>query len=159
MAKEATIGRKIAAIVVGYLVMFVLVFVALSVAYRALGADRSFRAGTYDVSAMWIAVSTVLSFLAAVAGGVIAAAIGRGRKAADLLAVVVVILGVVLAVPGLNAPKTDEPRTTDVGSAEAMMRARQPTALTFVLPVVGAVGVLAGARLRKTSLRSDLRSG
>jgi amino acid transporter len=142
-------GRKITAIVLGYLVMFVLVFATLSAAYLALGADRSFRPGTYDVTALWIVASMVLSFLAAVAGGFAAAVIGRGRKVASLLAIVVVVLGVVLAIPGLNAPKTDEVRTADVSNTEAMMKARQPTAMTLVMPVIGALGVLAGARLRK----------
>jgi len=142
--------RMIAAIVVGYIVMFVLVFATFTAAYFALGADRSFRPGTYEVTGAWVAVSTVLSFAAAVAGGFLAAKIGRGQKAAVLLAVVVVVLGVVLAIPSLNAPKTDEVRPGDVSNADAMMKAQQPPAVTLVTPVIGAVGVLAGARLRKS---------
>jgi len=142
-------GRKIAAVVLGYLVMFVIVFVTFSATYLVMGADRSFKPGTYDVTTTWVLVSLVLSFLAALAGGRVAVAIGRERKVAAMLAVVVVILGVILAIPNLNAPKTDEVRTAGVSNAEAMWKARQPAAVMLITPVIGAIGILAGGRMRR----------
>lgn len=142
-------ARLIAAIVVGYLVMFVLVFATFTGAYALLGADGSFRPGSYEVTGTWVAVSVILSFLAAVAGGLVAARVGRSTRAAALLAVVVVILGVIFAIPSLNAPKTDDVRTADVSNSEAMMKAQQPPVVTIITPVIGALGVLTGARLRR----------
>jgi len=142
-------GRKIAGIVVGYLVMFVAVFATFSAAFVVMGADRAFQPGTYDVTGLWLVVSTVLSLAAAVLGGWVAVAIGKHAQAPRLLAVVVVVLGVVLAIPSLNAPATDEPRTEAVGNVDAMMKARQPNAVTLLNPVIGAVGVLVGGRMRK----------
>jgi hypothetical protein len=142
-------GRKIAGVVAGYVVMFVAVFAAFSIAFVALGADRAFKPGSYDVTGLWLAVSTALSFVAALLGGWVAAAIGRNAQVPRLLAVVVVVLGVLLAIPSLNAPRPDVPRTDDVGNADAMMNARQPPAVALLNPVIGAVGVLAGGRMRK----------
>jgi hypothetical protein len=141
--------RKIIAIVVGYLVMFVLVFATFTGAYAVLGAEGAFKPGSYDVTGTWAGVSVILSFVAAVAGGWVAARIGRGGRAAVLLAVVVVLMGIVFAIPNLNAPKTDEVRTADVSNSDAMMKARQPAGLTLLTPVIGALGVLTGARLRR----------
>lgn len=143
-------GRNIAGVVIGYIVMFVVVMATFSVAYLALGAERAFKPGTYDVTGMWIVVSTLLSIAAAILGGVVAAKVGKGRRAASLLAVAVVILGVILAIPTLDAPPTDEPRTGEVGNADAMMKAQQPPAISFLNPVLGALGVMVGGRLRKS---------
>ena len=142
-------GRKIAGIVVGYLVMFVAVFATFSAAFLAMGADRAFKPGTYDVTGLWLVVSTVLSLAAAVLGGWVAVALGRHAQVSRMLAVVVVVLGVVLAIPSLNAPRTDEPRTEAVGNTDAMMKARQPNAVSLLTPVIGAVGVLVGGRMRR----------
>jgi amino acid transporter len=142
-------GRNLAAVVLGYVVMFVVVMATFSVAFLVMGADRAFRPGTYEVTGSWILVSTVLSFGAAVLGGVVAARVGRGTRAASLLAVVVVVLGVILAIPTLDAPDPGPRRTGEVGNFAAMMEAQQPPAVSFLNPVIGAVGVMVGGRARK----------
>jgi MFS family permease len=148
------LGRNILAIVAGYIVMFAIVMATLSGAYMAMGADRAFKAGTYGVTGLWIAVSVVMSFVAAMVGGTIAARVGRGTRAASLLAVVVVILGVILAIPSLDAPEPGEPRTGNVSNVAAMMNAQQPPFVSFLNPVIGAVGVLLGGRVRKPAAPS-----
>lgn len=116
-------GRNIAGVVVGYLVMFVVVMATFTGVFFVLGADRAFRAGSFEVTGLW----------------------------AHLLAIVVVVLGVILAIPTLDAPEPGEPRTGDVTSSEAMMKAQQPPVVSFLNPVIGAVGVLLATRLRKPS--------
>ena len=143
-------GRNIAGVVIGYVVMFVVVMTTFTVAYIALGTERSFKPGSYEVTGMWIAVSIILSIAAAILGGFVAAKVGKGRRAASSLAVVVVVLGVILAIPTLDAPPTDEPRTGEVGNADAMMKAQQPPAISFLNPVVGALGVMVGGRFKKS---------
>jgi amino acid transporter len=142
------------AIVLGYLVMFVAVMVLLTVAYMAMGVERAFKPESYQVTGLWIAVSVVLSFGAALVGGRVAARVGRGARAAALLAVVVVVLGVILAIPTLDAPDPGEPRTGEVGNFDAMMNAQQPPFISFLNPVIGAVGVLLGGRRRKPAAPS-----
>jgi hypothetical protein len=144
-------GRNIVAVVVGYVVMFVVVMATFTGVFLAMGADRAFQPGSHQVTGLWIFVSTILSFGAAIAGGCVATRIGKGARAAQLLAIVVVVLGVILAIPTLDAPEPSEPRTGEVGNMDAMMKAQQPPVVSFLNPVIGAVGVLLGSRLRKPS--------
>jgi hypothetical protein len=141
-------GRLIGSVLLGYVVMAVLIFVSFSVLYVLMGADRSFQAGTYDPSALWISVSVVLGILASVAGGWVCAVVARSDKGPKALAVLVIVLGLALAVPVLRAPAESPPRTGEVSNMEAMQRARQPAWIALLNPFLGALGVLAGARRR-----------
>jgi hypothetical protein len=69
--------RAAGSVVVGYLVMFVVVFATFTVAYLAMGTEGAFRPGTYDVTALWLIVSLLLSFVAATVGGLVCATIAR----------------------------------------------------------------------------------
>jgi magnesium-transporting ATPase (P-type) len=143
-------GRAIASIIVGYLLMAILVFISFSVAYLVMGPDTSFKPGSYDVSAAWIVTSIVLSIVAAVAGGYVCAVIARSVKPARILAVVVVVLGLAMAIPALTEGETAPgPRTAEVGTLEAAQYAQQPDWLTLLNPLLGALGVLLGAGLHR----------
>jgi hypothetical protein len=143
--------RLILAVIAGYLVMAVLVFATFTGAYLAMGTEGAFRPGSFDVSALWIAVSVALSLAAAIAGGWLCAFVGRRRGAAIALAAVVVVLG--LAVAALEFTHSGErvpaARSGDIGNLEAMQMAHQPPWLTLLNPFLGAAGVLLGARFRK----------
>lgn len=141
--------RTIGAVIGGYVVMFVLVFTTFSAAYLTLGADGAFHPGTYDVSVLWLAMSTVLSVLAAVAGGLVCAIISRGGKGPPALAILVFVLGLAMAAPVTLSPPSSEARSADVPNMEAMMKAKSPVWVALLNPMIGAVGVLAGARLRR----------
>jgi hypothetical protein len=142
-------GRIIGGVVAGYLAMALAVMALLSIAYLALGAGRAFQPESYDVTGLWLVVSTIVTIAAAVLGGWLAVRIGRSHRAAVYLAVVVVVLGVVLALPTLNAPPTGEVRTGDVGNMDAMMKGHQPAVISILNPVLGAIGVMVGARRRR----------
>jgi hypothetical protein len=144
-------GRVVAGVVAGYVTLVAAVMVALSIAYFTIGADRAFRPGSYDVTGLWLVVSTVLSMGAAVLGGWLAVRVGRTMRAPVSLAIVVVVAGIVLALPTLNAPPSGEVRTSDVGNTEAMMKAQQPPAVSILNPIIGGIGVMIGARLRRPS--------
>ena len=143
--------RAVVAVVVGYVVMFALVFVTFIAAYLALGTDRVFQTGTYDVSAVWLAVGFALSVLAALVGGYVCAWIARRRGPAVALAGLVLVLGLAMALMGALAPPADRPatRTADVGNMEAMKYGRTPTWIALINPLIGSAGVLMGARLRE----------
>ena len=143
--------RSVIAVVVGYVVMFALVFVTFTAAYLAMGADRALQTGSYDVSALWLAVGFALSVLAAVAGGYVCAWIARRRGPAVALAGLVLVLGLAMALMGALAPPADRPstRTGDVGNLEAMKYARTPTWIALINPLIGSAGVLMGARMRE----------
>lgn len=143
-------GRAFASVILGYVVMAAMVFATFSIAYVVLGADRSYQPGTYDVTTLWIVVSLVLSIAAAVVGGLTAGAIARSAGPPKVLAVVVLVLGFAMAIYALRAePTTQNARTTNPSVFEAGTAGRQPTWITLVNPILGAVGVLVGAALAR----------
>jgi hypothetical protein len=140
--------RLVGGVLLGYVAMFAVVFFGLTAVYFGLGADRAFESGTYDVSLIWIACHFAVALFAAVVGGIVAAAVSRRWLAPVVLAIVVAILGIASAIMELSVTKPDPgPRTGDVSNLEAMTRAKQPPSIALTLPLLGAVGVLLGARL------------
>jgi hypothetical protein len=143
--------RVIGAVVLGYVVMAAVVFATFTAAYLAMGADGAFKAGTYDVTPLWLAVSLVLSLIAALLGGLVCARVARRGKASIALAGLVLVLGLITAFATMGKPKELLPavRTGDVRNMEAMKNAKEPHWLLLLNPFVGVFGVLAGSRLKK----------
>ena len=147
-------ARSILAVVAGYATLCLLIFVTFTALYLVLGADRSFESGSYDASALWVATSFPLGVAASVAAGYVCAAAARGGRAPQVLAGVVLVLGLLFAIPVLRASGTPTPaRAGDVSNMEAMQSARQPNWVALVNPFVGAAGVLVGAGLRRRRRR------
>ena len=143
-------GRAIVSVVVGYVAMFAAIFLAFSGLYLVLGQDLSFRPGSYEPSVLWTAVSFALGAGAAVLGGYVCARIARSATPPRVLAGVVLVIGLLSAVPVLMAAATPaEARTGEVGNLDAMMKAKQPAWVAVANPFVGLAGVLLGARLRR----------
>lgn len=137
--------RLIGSVVLGYLAMALAVMVGLTVAYIALGPDRAFEPGAWDVSTVWIVLHIVVGFAAAVLGGWLARLVARGPGGPRVLASVVVVLGLALALAALLGDAAAVPaRTGDVGAFEAMQVAQTPLWIMLLNPVVGALGVLLG---------------
>jgi hypothetical protein len=143
-------GRAIAGVVLGYVAMFVVLFVFFSAAYIGMGQELAFKPGRYEPSGLWVGLSFVLGLLAAIVGGFVCVLISRREKIGRVLAGVVFVLGLLFAVPVVLA--SSEPsaeRTGEVGNMDAMTKAKQPAFVALLNPFVGAVGVLIGARLRR----------
>jgi ABC-type transport system involved in multi-copper enzyme maturation permease subunit len=139
--------KTVGGVIVGYLVMFFLVFILFSAAYLAMGANGAFQPGSYEVTPLWLVASFVLSLVVAIVGGFVCGRIAPNSKAPVALAGLVIVLGLLLAIPTLMATDT-RPTTRDanVGNLEAMTNARQPSWVAFLNPVIGAIGVMIGAR-------------
>lgn len=142
--------KSVGGVIVGYIVMFILVFVLFSLAYLALGANGAFKPGTYDVSTQWLAISVIVSLVAAIVGGFICSLIAPNSKAPLALVGLVLLLGLLSAIPVLmsNDPRPNI-RDASVGNMEAMMNARQPAWIALLNPLIGAVGVMLGSRMKK----------
>jgi hypothetical protein len=68
------------------------------------------------------------------------------------LAVLVLILGVLSAIPVLRANEASPAgRTGNVSNTQAMLNAKEPAWFALVLPVIGVVGVLIGGRTKRTT--------
>jgi len=141
--------RIVGLVVLGYIVIVVLVFLSFTVAYLLIGADGAFRPNSYDLSLIWIVVTIVLGFAAALVGGYMTAAMARTGHEPKALAAFVFALGVIFAIQMLLSNEA-APGTRDaaVGMFEAMANAQQPVWVAFLNPIIGALGVISGARLK-----------
>ncbi len=135
-------------VVLGYLVMFAVVFVTFTGAFFLLGVERTFQPGSYEGTMTWHVVSVVLGLAAAMIGGVVCLVIARSQTGPRVLAALVLLLGLVFAVPVLTGPPAPATRGPEVSNTEAMMNARQPVWAALANPFIGAFGVLLGARLK-----------
>jgi len=146
-------GRSILSVVIGYAVMFAAIFLTFSGLYFLLGQELSFQPGSYDPSMLWTVASFVLGIGAAILGGYVCAWIARTAKPPKVLAGVVLVIGLLSAVPVLMAAaRPAETRTGEVGNLDAMMKAKQPAWVAVANPFVGLVGVLLGGRLRRPTV-------
>src|SRR5215813_13106311 len=121
-------GRTILAVVISYVVMLVLAFLAFTCAFVACGSEVVFRAGTYEASTTWIAVAFVINIIDAVIGGFICALIAQRGKAQFALAIVVIVLGLLAAFAdtkrrGANAGLV---RAAETPKIEAIQKAYWP---------------------------------
>jgi len=140
--------RNIFGVIMGYAAMFGFVFISFTVLYLILGADGSFEYGTYEVSIIWIIISSILGLAAAVLGGYLCVLISKNDKAALVLAALVFVLGIVMAIPALgqSADEVYEMRKSDVSNMEAMQNAKQPGYILILNPIIGAFGVVSGSK-------------
>jgi hypothetical protein len=142
-------ARSILAVIAGYVVMALSIFLTLTCLYLLLGADASFRPGSYHPSTLWNALSLLLGALSAVAGGYACATLARGGRAPLALAALVLLLGLLINIPLAVAADDNAARPTNVPNMEAMMKAKQPGWMLLLNPFLGVACVLAGARLAR----------
>ena len=146
--------RAILAVIAGYAVMFLFVFITFTIAMYVMGVDRTYKAGTWDVSSTWLSVSFLLGCIAAILGGLTCGAIARSKTPPKVLATLVFVLGALMAIPAvfMHNEATNVPaRTSDVSPFDAMQYSKTPPVALILNPIIGAVGVLIGAALIKRS--------
>ena len=143
-------ARLIGGIIAGYLGYFLVVFILMSLAWLLLGADGAFRPGVWDVTGMWIALMLLASLLAGLAAGFSVGRIAKDGRAPLALAGFVLLMGLVLAWPVLSgaAPAALTPRPEQLPMFEAMSQGQAPLWVALLNPVLGALGVVLGARGR-----------
>src|SRR5688572_12951823 len=148
--------RGIAGVIVGYVVMAVVMFLTFSLAYLGMGTNRAFKFGSFDPSLFWIVISFFLGFVAALVGGYTCATIAKSKRAAQVFAGLVFVIGIIVAIPVLtSADPRPNVRIGDVPNIEAMTKARTPGWVALMNPLIGAVGVMVGAGLRQARASRD----
>lgn len=142
--------RAAAGVIVGYVVISAVVYAAISIGFRTVGPDLAFQPGTYEASGVWIALSVVFGFAAAMAGGRVAGLLAPGGRAVVVLAGVLFALGLAMAVAPLliDLPPVADRPAGPIDLTTAMTNARTPTWVGFCNPFIGAAGVLLGGRRR-----------
>ena len=145
--------RAIIAVIVSYLIMFVLDFIAFTCAYLIVGPDVAFKPGIYEASIKWIGFAFVIQFVIAIIGGLLCALIAKGGKAPFALAIVAIVLGIGVAVADMNKGKAKAGlvRTGNTPQLEAVKNAYWPVWVPFTFPFTSAVAILIGARMKRRS--------
>ncbi len=139
--------RAIGSVILGYLTMAVIVFGGLTAAYLAMGTDKAFKPGSYEISTVWMVAMFIVGIVAALAGGVVARLIAKSATPPKVLAGIVLLLGIAMAIPTIGAKPPAEPRPATMSNLEAMSKAHTPAWVGFANAVLGCVGVLIGTGL------------
>jgi len=146
-------ARSVAGVIVGYLVMFILQFAAFMTIYTVMGANWSFKPASFHASTRWTVMQFTVILVTAVIGGLICALISKGGKAPLVLAVVALAIGFTLGALHVATQPADthESRTATVPNLEAMTKARHPAWVIFAGPIIAAIGIGIGGKLKRRS--------
>jgi hypothetical protein len=131
--------------------MFALNFLAFVTLYAVVGETQAFKPRMFLASNRWIAMSFAFIFVTAIIAGLICAVIARSGRANLALAIVNLALGWLLAIPAVMKANANAGlvRTGPTPQMEAAQKAYWPIWVPFAFPVISAVGVLIGGRLKK----------
>lgn len=149
--------RTVAGVIVGYVALALFIFVTFSVFYMVTGPSFAWSAGTTEASLGWMVGAIILNFIAALIGGWVAAKLGRSSTAVYALAALVVVLGVANAIMVSGSDRSlPEGRTIEsLTVMEAAQYTKQPDWYNYLVPVLGAVGVMLGGRIAARTPRRD----
>lgn len=142
--------RSVLGMIVGYAVISLFFFATFTGVYFALGVERIFQSDSYEVSTLWLVLSAAISLCGSILGGYFCAAISRNKRTCELFAAVVLIVLILFCIPKMRDP-TPHVRAGEVSSMDAMRLTQMPMWMHVLNPVLGAVGVLLGARMKKLS--------
>ena len=138
-------GRAFAAVIVGYITMFLVVVVGTYLAYRIMGGNQAFLPGKWEPSLRWVAVASTLDLAAAIIGGWVCMKIDRSPTRVYVLIGVVLVLGAVGTVLEMVKAAPTEPRTSGAfGFFEAMQKGHRPVWVSALYAVLAAIGVWIG---------------
>lgn len=155
--------RPVFAVIAGYLIMMVFVMVTLTVAWVLLGSSFAFQAGTTHVTLRWVALNLSLSAIAAIAGGYVAMSIApdEAMLSVKILAGIILAVGLIMAVAHIFTDASVDQQLAQgvvvegMGAFAAASEAVQPIWYNFLVPVLGAAGVLIGGRLRGVEVKES----
>jgi len=143
--------KNILAVIVSYIVMFVIFMGLFACLYFALGVERVFQTDSYEVSTLWLAVTLAGSFLVSMLGGWLCVLISGSWRTGQVLALIVLFLNSAQCFWDLKRHNPDAPniRAGEVGFRDGIELAVTPLWLHFVNPLVAGAGVLLGARSKR----------
>ncbi|HEX7516611.1 MAG TPA: hypothetical protein VF345_04925 [Chthoniobacterales bacterium] len=141
--------KSILAVIVGCIVMFIVGFGIVTCAGLGLGVEGAFQPESYAFSTLWLAIMVAVHLIGGIIGGLICAIISKSKGACMVFAGIIFALGMITAIPVAMKEHPSAVRSGDVTILQAMSMAQTPTWILLLNPVLGAVGVLLGARMKK----------
>lgn len=142
--------RSIVGVIAGYAVITVFFLAIFTGAYLVLGVERIFQPDSYEVSTLWLVLSAAISLAGSILGGYVCAAISKNKRTCEVFAGIILIVLIVFCIPKMRDP-TPHVRAGEVSNMDAMRLTQMPIWMHLLNPVLGAVGVLLGARMKKLS--------
>ena len=142
--------RSILAIIVSYILMMLVFWLAFAALYAGLGVERVFQPDSYEISTLWLGLSIIGSFVVALLAGLLCVAISKSFRAGQVFTLIVLVGSAIMCVSSLyRESEGPHVRAGEVGFFDGMEREVSPRWLHFVNPVVTAAGALAGARMKR----------
>lgn len=138
--------RTIAAIVVGYIVIVLLVLGLGVAAYAGIGIENAYQDKSWHATPIIGVLTLISGVFAAVVGGWVAGKIDAKPRGSRGLAGVLLVLGLGMAALQTTWP-APPPRTEPATMKLAMEHSsdhRDPAWVTWLLPLIGSVGVIVG---------------
>ena len=129
--------RNLGAAVLGYVTMFVVVFVLGLIMVLVVGGGGALIAGTI-----------VVNLVAAILGGIVCAKVAADGRGVVILMAAIVVISVALAMMP-DAPVGEMMQGVEGEMADMMDDLEQPAWMTWANPLVGVLGVYLGGRLVK----------
>jgi len=130
--------------------MAIIVILSLGGIYFAMGSERAFEPGTYQITTLWLVSMFAVGLLAALIGGLACAKVSKHSKHAVIgLMLLVFILGVSMAFGKLKASDPETPTVREPGTSmmDAMKLAKEPVWVSFTHPIIGVLGIMLGAMI------------
>ena len=143
--------KSFLALIISYVVGNVVFFALVTGCFFLLGVERVFAPDSYEVSTVWVVLTLIISLLGAVVAGYICLSISHSWRTCQVLALLVLMFTSISCIVQLRRINPDAPniRAGEVGYYDAMKLGVPPRWLPFVNPIVGCMGVLIGARLKR----------
>jgi hypothetical protein len=140
--------RSIVGVIVGYSVLSVFFLAIFTGAYFVLGVERIFQSDSYEVSRLWLVLSAAISLCGSILGGYVCAAISKSKRTCQVFAGIILIVLILFCIPKMRDP-TPHVRAGEVSNMDAMRLTQMPIWMHLLNPVLGAAGVLLGARMKR----------
>jgi hypothetical protein len=141
--------KAIVGIVVGYIAFLCVMFGLMTALWFAVGIERVFEPGTFQITPLWIGLALLGSLIAGAAGGFVCSAISKSASVVKVFATIVFILAIIMCIPVMMADQTPKPRRGDLKMMEAMQQGQAPIWMHLASAALAAAGVLLVGR-RKT---------
>ncbi|MBL8878825.1 MAG: hypothetical protein JNG88_06855 [Phycisphaerales bacterium] len=142
-----SIMRSIIAVVVSYFVIAVVGMALFFTLVAVLPKDQLLQPGTFRATAIVNTAAIFIGLLAAAGGGMVCTRIG-GPRPAMALAAIVFALGAAMGVQNQMKPDPGM-RPDDMSLMDAIAKAKEPTWIAVINPILGVAGVMLGSWLAR----------
>ena len=144
--------RSIVGVIVGYAVISIFFLVTFTGVYFTLGVERIFQPDSYQVSTLWLILSAIISIFGSMLGGYVCAAVSKSERTCQVFAGIVLVILIVFCLPKMR-DEGPHVRAGEVSNMDAMRLTHMPVWMHLLNPVLGAMGVLLGARMKLRSMK------